>query len=427
MLRDVGYDGPVIVEPFDPARKRLAGVTPDLAAAEVAGSLRELLRGESGERRTRKTTTVAAATATTGINATTSYAQRAATAVYEPLPFAPTLTFNNGPGYLAWTYGDFRGSGNVDIVAVRVNWTPEGEAVEFYENRDGVYVKNQAVFEGTPPVVVHGRKAITADLDGDGRLDVVIAGHGFDQPPFNGEAATVLFNRGGRFEAATLPIPIGFNHSVCAGDIDGDGDVDLFFTDAVNSTTPSGRFLINDGRGNFTYEPERFPAEIHGTAFFTSELYDIDGDGHLDLIIGGHEHEAETRILWGDGTGHYSLERMTLLPPVRGYGIVIGFNFVPRADGGGCDVIVNRTNDGKGPHGWYVGHHVQYLGSTGPRAFADETVLRIDRPTAWTGQWITWLRVHDLNGDGVLDVSSENVEDGVEWRCRKGFYYRGPD
>lgn len=428
MLKEVGYDGPVIVEPFEPARKRLAVLAPDEAAAEVALSLRSVLRLASDDRwrtATGSRPAPAAPPATSGINATTSYAQRATTAIDEPLPFGPTITFNNGPGYLAWTYGDFDGDGDIDIIAARTNWTPQGQAVEFYENRDGVYVRNQDVFDGSPPLVVHGRKAITADLDGDGRPDVVIADHGYDRPPFHGHPATALFNRNGRFEAVNLPLPPGFYHSVCAGDIDGDGDVDLFFTDALTSSTPSGRFLINDGRGNFTYEPDRFPEALRGTAVFTSELYDIDGDGHLDLIIGGHEHESETRILWGDGTGRYTLDRMTILPPVRGYGIVIGFSFVPQAGGAlGADIVVNRTNDGQGPHGWYTGFHVQYLAQLRPRAFADETVVRVDRPTSWTGRWNTWLRVHDIDGDGVFDFSSENVDDRTEWLCRNRFYYR---
>lgn len=349
------------------------------------------------------------------INATTSYLQRQTRAHYRPLPLAPTITWRDTPGYLAWTYGDFEGDGTVGVVGVNVNWTPQGDAVEYHRFVDGRFVHDPGWFHGAAPTVVHGRKAITADLDGDGRPDVVIAGHGYDKPPFVGERPLILYNRADGFAAGELPVPPGFYHSVCAGDIDGDGDIDLFFTDCLGDVQPC-RVLLNDGRGNFAETPGSFPAELAGKQYFTSELYDIDGDGRLDLVIGGHEMDgADTVVLWGDGTGTFALERSSVLPAVAGFGIVIGIVFIDRPDGGGADIILNRTGDPRGPVGWYNGYHLQYLRRAGDGNFRDVTAATIEGGTSWTAKWITWLRVHDVDRDGRLDVTSEDIADRLEW------------
>ncbi|HEX8324721.1 MAG TPA: sugar phosphate isomerase/epimerase [Tepidisphaeraceae bacterium] len=43
VLRDRGYDGPVICEPFEPSRKRFTQMPPDAVAAEVMGVMRPLV------------------------------------------------------------------------------------------------------------------------------------------------------------------------------------------------------------------------------------------------------------------------------------------------------------------------------------------------------------------------------------------------
>jgi sugar phosphate isomerase/epimerase len=44
VLLEKGYDGPIIAEPFKPAKDRLASLPPDEAAAEVAACMNELVR-----------------------------------------------------------------------------------------------------------------------------------------------------------------------------------------------------------------------------------------------------------------------------------------------------------------------------------------------------------------------------------------------
>ena len=79
---------------------------------------------------------------------------------------------------------------------------------------------------------------------------------------------------------------------VAAADLDGDGVVDLFFTQTV------GPNALYWGRGDGTYEtantgPWALPDVWSGSV----RAVDVDGDGRLDLEIGGHETSVLVRNL----------------------------------------------------------------------------------------------------------------------------------
>jgi len=71
------------------------------------------------------------------------------------------------------------------------------------------------------------------------------------------------------------------------GDIDGDGDLDIFFANVVafvSGATRPNRLLINDGLGNFTDGSSQLPPDTDRT--WDADFIDIDGDGDLDIITG---------------------------------------------------------------------------------------------------------------------------------------------
>ena len=86
------------------------------------------------------------------------------------------------------------------------------------------------------------------------------------------------------------------------GDIDGDGDIDLFMT----GITPQiwTRLYKNDGAGNFTEVTHNFPRSGSSQAFFK----DLDNDGDLDLFFSGQNELAQkfANIYRNNGSGSFT-------------------------------------------------------------------------------------------------------------------------
>ena len=308
------------------------------------------------------------------------------------------------PGFkLAIAYADFNKNGSIDIFLARGDGSPNRTPVQFLMNNGaGIFSDQTAtVISNAEPGAVHARKALTGDYNGDGWPDLFLIGHGHDQPPFPGEYPLLFLSNGNgtvRY-VSNLESIVGFHHGGASADIDNDGDIDIIV--AANTTLPF--ILINDGQGNFTKNTDRLPAEISLKSFFTAELIDIDKDGYVDLIVGGHEHEAfATTVYWGNKSGSYQATSKTVLPGVSGWGVALDFAAEDIDGDGFRDIIINRT----GSTNFYVGRYIQILRRTGNRQFTDETASRITMDT--TQAWFPWFRVQDIDGDGRLDIFTDN-------------------
>ena len=316
----------------------------------------------------------------------------------------------------AYTYGDFDGDGDEDFFVAPSYYTNETTPVEIYFNDgDGNFRLDNSFFQGSIPELVHPRKAITGDFNGDGRLDIFIAGHGYDKPPYPGEAPVLLLStENGLRQVEGLDHLVGFHHGAAAADIDNDGDLDIFVTNSNDAPF----FLINDGGGVFSHDVDVLPSEINDLSIFTSELVDVDNDGYPDLLVSGHEFEPEdegspTTIYWGDATGQYDGSRKTILPGVDGQGIIVDIDVGDLDGDGNEDIVLNRTAEDPS----YSGFYIQIISGIGNRAFSDSTSQSIDFGAKETSVWIPWLRLVDINGDGHLDITVDDPSDdaGVEF------------
>lgn len=321
--------------------------------------------------------------------------------------------------YNARAYADFDKDGDLDMIAVASNtYGTSSVDVEYYKNNVFQFLKDQTVFANGTPKMLNARKAIVVDLDKNGWLDVVLAGSGFDKSPYSGETIKVLMNLNGKFTTKELNIGLGYFASATAGDIDNDGDIDLFVTD----NKAISKFMINDGTGNFKADLTIYPSTLYGKAYFSSELYDINNDGYLDLVTGGHEHNnAATIILLGNAGGTFTTSKMVTVPAISGFGVIVDIDFIDYNKDGKTDVLITRTGDGKLEQGYYKGYYLQLLKGNGS-TFEDVTKTVLANNFSTTRKWVNMIRVHDVDNDGDLDITTDDKFYDLTWINNNGVF-----
>ena len=187
--------------------------------------------------------------------------------------------------------------------------------------------------------------AVVADFDGDGQADLLCATPAglflfkgspqgaFDEPPRH-----VWAPHPGLKDAMVLT----------CGDVDEDGDLDVFlgqyrvppfgailrpsYYDA-NDGFPS-YLLLNDGHGNFIDATEGAGlGRKRWRRTYTASLADLDGDGHLDLMV--VNDFAGLDLYRGDGHGHFTDVTRQWIPEPHAFGMahaLADFNVDGRLD-----------------------------------------------------------------------------------------------
>jgi hypothetical protein len=125
------------------------------------------------------------------------------------------------------------------------------------------------------------------DYDGDGDVDILFV-DGAPLPGYEGEPprSRLFRNDSDRFVDATSVAGIdgfsGYGSGAVAGDVDNDGDLDLYFT----ALGPNA-LLLNTAGGSFgAAAPDPGLASPEWST--AASMADIDGDGDLDLFVGNY-------------------------------------------------------------------------------------------------------------------------------------------
>jgi hypothetical protein len=109
-----------------------------------------------------------------------------------------------------------------------------------------------------------------ADLNGDGRLDVVVINR-------FGQAYVLFADADGDFMSPTSSLTVDQYWQVVFGDVDNDSDQDAFVSAGESNMIT---LLLNDGTGAFVVG-----ASLYTGVGSTAAWADFDGDGDLDVVI----------------------------------------------------------------------------------------------------------------------------------------------
>jgi len=226
-----------------------------------------------------------------------------------------------------------------------------------------------------------------ADVDGDGDIDLVISNRGTND-------VSVLYNDGNGIYPTKVNFLTGeVPRYVHGGDFDGDGDIDLCTPDYIGMTET---VLENDGNGVFTIIGQ-YP--LTTPAF--SWVDDIDGDGHLDILVAHWDGDAKQPSqspakftpLLNNGDGTF----------IIGPSSMIGKQ--PRG-GASADLNGDGINDAVIANFW--SSSLSVIIGLGKRQWADEVSIQL------SGQ-PRYLILKDLNGDGAIDIAAVDKSENYLW------------
>ena len=277
--------------------------------------------------------------------------------------------------------------------------------------------------------MLHGYKGNVNDYNNDGIPDILFAGTGWHGPSVNNAPAeylnheypTMLLSDGiGNYtQVSFYELSQNYDHSVSSGDYDNDGDVDIIFIDPRTTSDMAdeypamrwGKILKNKGNG--TFDIIDIPTSVlYTNQKFTSELVDVNGDGFLDLILGGTK-KVGSHILLGDGVDFNN--EVIEIPGVFNFDFAIDFTIYDYDSDGDKDIIVNRIPDqdsGEHYEGWYIQILQNKAGS-----FTDYSTTHITDNSYFGGDyWINFIHIADFDNDGIVELFNNTIDRNSDWR-----------
>ena len=293
-------------------------------------------------------------------------------------PVAP----NDRPLIANVTIADLDADGVPDILvadaaANRVTWIRQAPPGRFSE---------RTLAEVAGPAHVEA-----VDLDKDGDLDILVASLGVLFPNNAKIGAVMVLENNGRqgFTPHVLADKIARVSDVRAGDLDGDGDLDLA---VAQFGYDQGETRWMENRGGWRFESHVLQ-QLSGP--INAVPADVDGDGDLDIVSLVSQEWEEIYVFVNDGHGVFTAKRI-----FGGSNEDFGSSWITVADldrDGDLDLLYSNGDafDYAPPkgRGW---NGVQWLENTGGMAF---TYHRIgDVPGASSPQ------AADIDGDGDLDI-----------------------
>ena len=335
--------------------------------------------------------------------------------------------------------GNLDGSGNLSAAVLA-----GGGVTVYIGNSSFMPVSIKTYPTGSQPAGV-----VVADLNNDGKPDIVVADFQVGQNGDNGDIAVLLNNGNGSFQN-----PVKYNTgdgpmSIAVGNVDGDGIPDIVTANIYANTVS---VLIGVGDGTFkppvSYAVGTLPegvilADFNGDGkldiglvttnlvvggFNVSVLlnlgkgvfgavqnspspqnstflaaHDLDGDGKLDLVV-NDSTGSEIGILKGNGDGTFVWSQTYSVEVNPAALIVTDFN-----NDGIADIVVGSGNDAIVGPDTGSGYMSVLLGN-GDGTFRGT-------PLYATGNWPSSVAIADFNNDGNADLVATNLygDPSVEW------------
>jgi hypothetical protein len=308
--------------------------------------------------------------------------------------FAPKVNLGTANGPIRVSIADLDGDGKPDLIVA----SSEAGVLSIFQNIStngsltaGSFGPRVDLFVGSAASGTDPYMLTTADLDGDGKLDIITL-------DADNNLVSIFRNIGSPGTltsssfAARIDLPAGNTmRGIAAQDLDGDGKPEI-----VTGNQDDGNISVfknNSSVGNIAFAPRvNFTA---GGGATTVAIADIDGDGRPDIAVANYFSGTISIFrnlgLAGDITTNSFAPAMNVNAPATPFGLAFG-----DIDGDGkLDMVVGGEGNSQTIA---VYRNTAVTGSITTNSFAP--VVNFAAPG-----WVNFVALSDLDGDGKLDIA----------------------
>ena len=287
------------------------------------------------------------------------------TFVQRSVRFAPVQQYGTGTHAHGIVSADFNGDGRLDLATANAG---TNNVSVLLGNGNGTFAPAVNFGVGVEP-----KSVFAADFNGDGRIDL------FTASQISNDVNVLLGNGNGTFApAVSYAGPTGA-HEAVAADVDDDGDIDIAVTGWGSTIV---RIMRNNGNGTFG----SFADYTVGAAPHSLQLADFNGDGRADIAVANQGNDAIS-VLLNTGTGTFG--------STSNYIIGDGPHSLRAADlNGDGRIDLVAANEYADTVGVLLGNGI---GGFAPVA------------SYATGSVPKGVAISDINGDGILDLLTANT------------------
>ncbi len=294
---------------------------------------------------------------------------------------------NNAVGAQSVSASDFDGDGDLDLLSASFS----DDKIAWYENVDGLgsFGSQRIISENT----LGARSAFAGDLDGDGDMDVLSASSTDDKIAWY-ENTDGQGSFGSQQIISTQGDQTRF---IYAADLDGDGSPDVLSASFADSKI--AWYKNTNGLGDFGQEQiVTYNMVAEANTIYTS---DLDGDGDQDVLTTAR---FNNQLAWyenTDGSGSFGPQQViTVLVDESANSVLTG----DLDDDGDQDVLFAYNGyDGNGKIAWLEN-------MDGQGTFSDQHIVTTNVQSVWS------LFIADLDGDDRLDILSASYQDNkIAW------------
>ena len=302
------------------------------------------------------------------------------------------------------SFADFDNDGWDDITYASEN----GVDLYFFKNTNGVY--NLVTFNG----ILNTSKAkqvIWVDYDNDGDKDFFVTAI---------EGKNAFYSNDGEMNFTDISSTIGifqtdlFTYGASFGDIDNDGDLDLFIS---NRSPEDHNYLYRNDSGIYVDITSTSGISLEGQLSFCSIFFDYDKDGLQDIYVSNDKEENINRLYKNLGDGV--------------------FQDVSDSSNAGVDVSAMSTTLGDfNNDGWFdiyitntpFSQVSSIQGNVLLKNNGDGTFTNVATETGTSFDSVGWGAVFlDADNDGLLDIYVSSSENGNGSLISSAFYHQQTD